>query len=88
MNEIALLEHLENIATRLGVELRYEDLAQGSLRCEGGYCLVSGKPVIFVNRKDSRRRKIRMLARSLGRLNLESIFIPPAVRKVLESHDN
>jgi hypothetical protein len=88
MNDVALLEHLEQIATRLGVELRYENLGQSGFRTDGGYCRVAGKPLILINRKDSSRRKIHILCRSLNRLDLEAIFIPPAVRKVIESHTN
>jgi len=88
MNESSLLAHLEDIATRLGVELRYENLGQIGLRIDGGYCKVAGKPMILVNRKDSLQRKIRVISRSLGKLNLEGIFIPPAVRRVIEAQNN
>lgn len=85
MNDTSLLEHLEEVATRLGVELRYENLGQNGLRCDGGYCRVSGKPLIILNRKDSKRRKILILARSLKKLDLDGIFIAPGVRKVIEA---
>jgi hypothetical protein len=88
MNDTSLLEHLEQIAIRLGVELRYENLGSPGLRSDGGFCKVEGKPMILINRKDSRRRQIQILARSLQKLNLEGIFIPPAVRRVIESHDH
>jgi hypothetical protein len=88
MNETLLLEHLEQIANRLGVELRYENLGIGGIRSDGGYCRVSGKAMILINRKDSRRKKILVLAKSLKRLNLEGIFIPPAVRKILDTQNN
>ncbi len=88
MNEMLLLEHLEQIAMRLGVELRYENLGIGGVRSDGGYCRVCGKPMILINRKDSRRKKILILAKSLQRLNLEGIFIPPAVRKILDKQNN
>lgn len=88
MTEITLLDHLEQIATRLGVELRYENLGAGGMRSEGGYCRVAGKHMILINSRDSRRRKILILARSLNRLNLDGIFIPPAVRKIIETQVN
>ncbi len=88
MNESTLLEHLEQIAARLGVQLRYEDLGKSGIRSEGGFCRVCGKPVIFLNRKESRRRNILVLARSLRRLDLEGIFIPPAIRKIIEIQPN
>ena len=88
MNESVLLEHLEEIAYRLGVELRYENLGQSGFRSVGGYCKLSGKSMILINRQDSRRRKIRVLAQALRKLDLEGIFIPPAVRRLLETQDN
>jgi len=88
MNETSLLEHLEDVATRLGVALRYENFSIVGIRSDGGFCKVGGKPMILLNRKDSRRRKIQILARSLNKLNLEGIFIPPAVRNVIEAYNS
>ncbi len=88
MTELTLLEHLETIAVRLGIELRYENLGISGIRSQGGYCRVAGKQMILINRKDSPRRKITILARSLTKVNLEGIFIPPAVRRVIEDQVN
>jgi hypothetical protein len=88
MNETLILEHLEDIAIKLGVELRYEDLGQIGVRSDGGYCKLAGRPIIIINRKESRSKKISILAKSLNKLNLEGIFIPSALRKLIESHDN
>ena len=88
MNEATVLQHLEEIADRLGVRLRYENLGQSGIRSEGGFCRVSGNPMILINRRDSRSRKILVLAKSLNKLNLDGIFIPPAVRKIIENKSN
>lgn len=88
MTEISLLECLEEIALKMGVELRYENFAMNEIRTEGGFCKLLGKPMILIDRKDSKRRKILILAKSLGKLNLEGIFIPPAVRRVIENQTN
>lgn len=85
MTESTILTHLEEIAARLGVQLRYDDLGRNGIRTEGGLCRVLGQPVIFLNRRDSTRRTILVLARSLRKLDLEGVFIPPAVRKIIES---
>jgi hypothetical protein len=88
MNEVTMLEHLEQIAARLGVDIRYENLGHTYARSEGGYCKLSGKEMILVNRRQSNQAKIRVLARSLKRLDLNSIFIPPAVRAAIETQDS
>jgi hypothetical protein len=87
MTENAILEHLEHIAEKLGIELRYENLNAAGLHTPGGFCKLMGKPMILVNRNDSRRRKILVLAKSLNRLNLEGMFIPPAIRRLIENQD-
>ncbi len=88
MNEVNMLERLEEIATKLGVDIRYENLAHNQIRSDGGYCKLSGKQMIFVNPKQSRQGKIKVLAKSLKRLDLNSIFIPPAVRAAIESQES
>ena len=88
MNDSTVLEHLEEVASRLGIELRYENLGQSGMRCEGGLCKVAGKPMILINRKDSRSRKIRILTRSLSKIDMEGIFVPPAVRTLIEQQGN
>ncbi|MEW6348118.1 MAG: hypothetical protein AB1646_03595 [Thermodesulfobacteriota bacterium] len=88
MNEHVYLEWLEDIATRLGVELRYENLGVPGIRTEGGLCRLSGKAVILIDRRESRRRKIRILVRALNRMDVDGIFIPPAVRRLLETRTN
>ncbi len=84
MTETSVLEHLEQIAAKLGVELRYENLSVAGVKSDGGFCKLMGKPMILVNRNDSQKRKIFILAKSLNNLNLEGIFIPPAIRRILE----
>lgn len=88
MNDNTLLEHLEELVSRLGVTLREENLGSAGYNSGGGYCKVGGLSIIFLNKRDSRQRKIRILARSLKRFNLEGVFIPPAVRRVIESSEN
>lgn len=88
MNESLLLEHLEEIAGRLGVELRYENLGQSGFNCGGGFCRLNGRSIILLNRRDSRQKKINVLLQSLKKLDLEGIFIPPAVRNAIETRNN
>ncbi len=88
MTDNSLLEHLEELVSRIGVTLREENLSSTGYNSGGGYCKVQGQSIIFINKRDSRQRKIRILARSLKRFNLEGVFVPPAVRRVIESSGN
>lgn len=79
MNQALLLQELETLAAQLEVEVRYEELES-----EGGLCRYGGKHCLIANRNLSLPRRIRLLARELGRLPLEGVFLRPSVRELLE----
>jgi len=79
-----LLELLESTASRLGVEIRYENLSLPCGRSQGGYCKFEGKALIIVDRKTSQRRKISIIAKGLSHIDVGSVFVPPAVRRIID----
>ncbi len=81
MKEQDVLLALEDLTVELGVTLRYE---KGDF--EGGFCRIDEDKVMFVNAGAPRKVKIGILARELGRFNLDEVFILPAIRKVIEKH--
>jgi hypothetical protein len=85
MNDSDVLSKLEDLADRLGINLRYENLAKGPFRSSGGYCRLENKHLILIDKNDSRKKKIKLLAKSLGRFDLEAVFVPPALRRILYS---
>ncbi|HBB40304.1 MAG: hypothetical protein COW73_03170 [Nitrospirae bacterium CG18_big_fil_WC_8_21_14_2_50_70_55] len=80
MKQTELLEELEQVAERAGVRVRYEraDFTAGS-------CTLNGEGLIIVNSKLSVRERVHALAREIGRLDLEALFIRPEVRRYLEA---
>ncbi|MGC8659683.1 MAG: hypothetical protein ACP5U1_11470 [Desulfomonilaceae bacterium] len=85
MNDIDLLSKLEDLANRLGVKLRYENLSKGPVRAMGGYCRLLDDHLILIDKNDSKKRKIKLIARSLRRFDLETVFVPPALRRIIQS---
>jgi hypothetical protein len=79
MNQALLLQELETLAAQLGVEVRYEELESA-----GGLCRYGGKYCLIASRNLSVAGRIRLLARELGRLPLEGVFLRPSVRELLE----
>jgi hypothetical protein len=86
MNERTLLEHLEHTAMKLGVTVRYENLTLHVGRSQGGYCKLEGNPLIIVDKRESHRKKISVIAKALGHLDTDHMFIPPAIRRIIDSH--
>lgn len=85
MNDSDVLSKLEDLADRLGIKLRYENLARGPFRSSGGYCRLENDHLILIDKNDSKKRKIKLLAKSLGRFDLETVFVPPALRRIISS---
>jgi hypothetical protein len=84
MEEREVLDQLEDLAEKLGVEVVYERLAEEDLRPKGGLCRVRGEPKVFVDQSESIERRIEILARALSSFNTDDIFLLPQIRGILE----
>lgn len=75
-----ILTALEDVARRLGVDVRIE---RGGFR--GGLCLIDDEQVIVLNKRQPVEARISILAESLKSLPVDTVFMRPAVREALES---
>lgn len=83
MNDEIILQELENICGKLGLNLRYEE---GDFI--GGLCRIDEEKLIIINKKLPINRKIKLIAQEISTLNFEDIFILPAVKEIiLENKD-
>ena len=80
MDPEEMLAELERLAQRLGMTVRYE--ATGG---RVGRCLLRGEPVILVEARLPLRDKVEGLALALADLDYSALFVPEAVRDLLES---
>ena len=79
MEDAKLLEQLQAVVPRLGIELREID---GEFT--GGLCRVKGRRVLLVNSSLTTRKMIEIMCRELAHQDLSNIFILPAVRRKIE----
>lgn len=83
MNDEIILQELENICCKLGLNLRYE---VGDFI--GGLCRIDEEQLIIINKKLPIDKKIKLIAKEISTLNFEDIFILPAVKEIiLENRD-
>ena len=83
MNDEIILQELENICCKLGLNLRYE---VGDFI--GGLCRIDEEKLIIINKKLPIDKKIKLIAQEISTLNFEDIFILPAVKEIiLENRD-
>jgi hypothetical protein len=83
MEENRLLQELEEIAEKLSIAVRYDDLTEMDFKVKGGLCKLRGRNVIIMDRRAPLRERIDLLARTLRQFDLSSIFTRPYIRLII-----
>jgi hypothetical protein len=81
----ALLGLLEAAAAKAGAPVRYDNLDDAELNISSGRCVVRKEQALIVDSRLPAEAKIRTIARELKNMNLDGVYLPPAVRDILES---
>jgi hypothetical protein len=86
MDENTIIEQLEDLIKRFGVQIRHEPIKQDedSINVVGGLCLLKGEYVLIINSKAAVRDKIRALGIALKHFDYENIYMLPVLREWLE----
>ncbi len=77
-------EQLENILGQLGVSVRYENLGDLDVQVKGGFCRIKGEPFCIVDCGVSTQERITLLKACIEKMDLENIYIKPAIRNFLD----
>ena len=83
MNETTILQNLEGIAEKLNLKVSYENLRKLRIFSKGGLYRFKDDQTVIIEKNLILSDKIDILADALAQFDLEEIFIPPAVRKIL-----
>ena len=87
--EEALCEELKELATRVGLRVREEILLREvGYRVRSGLCRVRGEDVLFLDRNLSPGERLEVLLGALGGMDLDSHYVSPALRHLLERRGN
>jgi len=84
MDDNSALSQLEGLVYQLGIQIRYEKIAEEELKSTGGLCRVKGENVIIINSKATTKHKIKTLGKALKNFDLSNVYIRPALRELLE----
>lgn len=74
-----LLLELEQLLEQAGYAIRRE---RGTFK--GDHCIMEGDKLVMINRNRPVEMQVGILARVLRSLNLQDVYIKPAVRRQLE----
>jgi hypothetical protein len=84
MEPYKVLEHLEGLAPKLGVEVVYQRFGTDEYSTGGGLCKVKGAYKVFLDPSEPIESRIRILARALSSFNRDEVYVIPFVREILE----
>jgi hypothetical protein len=84
MQSSQVLEYLEDLAERLGVEIVYQKLGEEEFSVRGGLCKVNGTFKIFIDRSKSLEDRITIVAQGLSAFNTDEVYLFPYIREVLD----
>jgi hypothetical protein len=84
MHSRQVLEHLEDLAERLGVEIVYQKLGEEEFSVKGGLCKVNGTFKVFLDRSKPVDEQIKILARGLSSFDTEEVYLFPYIREILD----
>jgi len=79
MDTTTIIDELEDVARRLGFEVRAE---KGNFR--GGRCVVGEEELIMLNKRHQPETQLVVMAEALRDAPLDTIYLKPAVRQALE----
>lgn len=84
MESEQLLEELKTVVERCGISFELRDLSDNELNIKSGLCEVDSGRKLIVDRRLTDAGRIKFLIETLRSENLETIFMPPAVREIIE----
>ena len=75
----AMLEELRETCELLGYRIRFE---KGDFA--GGHCILKDQQLLVVNKRFTIEKKLATIARAIGEIGVEGVFLKPAVRAFVE----
>jgi hypothetical protein len=87
LNDEVLLNQLEEVAERIGITVRYENMNLEDSPGSGGLCRLKGEYVLIIHSRATHREKIRIVTRALRQFDLNGVYLRPVLRELLDKSD-
>ena len=87
MEKKDILSNLENLLlSQFDIRVVYENLLSQSIRRKRGLCRFDDEYLFIINEKEKTDYKIAAICEILTNFDLESIYLPPQVRKIIDKN--
>lgn len=87
VNEQVLLNQLEELAEKLGIAIRYENINVEDSSGTGGLCRIKGEYVLIVHSRLTVKEKIQVMTKAFKGFDFSEIYVKPALRELFEEYD-
>lgn len=84
MDDGVLLHQLEELAGKLGIEIRYGNIAVEESHRTGGLCRVKGEYVLIIHSRLTVKEKIGMIVKNLKGFEMDDVYLLPVIRELLD----
>ena len=84
MDDGTLLDQLEELAGKLGIEIRYGNIGIEDSRRMGGLCRVQGKYFLIMHSRLTVKEKIGVIVKTLKGFEIGDVFVRPVIRELLD----
>ena len=84
MNNELLLNELEELAGKLGIAIRYENVYGEDSSGSGGLCRLKGEYVLIIHTQATVQEKIRIILEAVKPFPIGDVYVKPVIRELLE----
>ncbi len=84
MDDGVLLHQLEELAGKLGIEIRYGNIAVEESHRTGGLCRFKGQYVLIIHSRLTVKEKIGMIVKNLKGFEMDDVYLIPVIRELLD----
>jgi hypothetical protein len=84
MDDGVLLNQLEELAGKLGIEIRYGNIAVEESHRTGGLCRVKGQYVLIIHSRLTVKEKIGIITKTLKGFEMDGLYVIPVIRELLD----
>jgi hypothetical protein len=84
MESELVYQHLENLAEQVGISIRYDVLCDPEVGATSGLCKVKGRHLYIMDKSAGLSERIRLLSQCLSRMELDGLYVVPAIRILLK----
>jgi hypothetical protein len=75
---------MEELAGKLGIEIRYGNIGGDESRRSGGLCRFDGKYVLIMHSRLTGKEKIGVISKTLKGFEMGDVYVIPVIRELLD----